>query len=331
MEVGKLPSDLLDKYIFKKAELNSVKRKEVRVRPSIGEDCAVLDMGQELLILSTDPITGACENIGKLLVNINANDIYSNGCEPVGLLITLLLPPDFNEAELSRLSEDIFSETEKAGLEVLGGHTEITDAVNRPVVSATVVGKSVNRKFIKTGGAKPGQDVIMTKYAALEGTSVLAADNEEKLLRLLPKTVIEKAKSLSDFLSVKTEGLIASEYGAAAMHDVTEGGILGACYEIAEGSGLGIEVYADRIPILEETKTICRLFGVNPLRLISSGSMVIAAYEGEKLAAALEKAGIKAAIIGKMTEEKDKCIIYKDKKEVLSEPEPDQIYSARLK
>ncbi|MCD8090845.1 MAG: AIR synthase family protein [Clostridiales bacterium] len=330
METGKLPSELLEKYIFKKSDSSSIKRKEVIVRPSIGEDCAVLDMGSEYLILSTDPITGACENIGRLLVNINANDIYSNGCEPIGLLITLLLPPNLTEEALATLSDQLFSETAKAGLEILGGHTEITDAVNRPVVSATVVGKSANRKFLKTGGAKAGQDVIMTKYAALEGTSILAADNEEKLLKILPREIIEKAKGFSNMLSVRTEGLTAPKYGAAAMHDVTEGGILGACYEIAESAGLGITVFADKIPVLEETKTICRIFNVNPLRLISSGSMLIAAPKGEALVSALKKEGINAAVIGKITE-KDKFVIYSGRKEVLGEPEPDQIYSARLK
>ncbi len=329
METGKLPSELLDKYIFKKAEFGGIKRKEVRVRPSVGEDCAVLDIGSELLILSTDPITGACENIGRLLVNINANDIYSSGCEPIGLLITLLLPPDFTEEALSALSSELFSETEKAGLEILGGHTEITDAVNRPVVSATVVGKSLNRKYVKTGGAEVGQDVIMTKYAALEGTSILAADNEEKLLKILPAEIIEKAKGFSRLLSVKKEGLTAPKYGATSMHDVTEGGILGACYETAEGSGVGITVYADKIPVLEETNIICRLFGVNPLRLISSGSMLITSYKGEELVRALKAEGINSAIIGKITE-KDKFVIYNGKKEVLGEPEADQIYSARL-
>ncbi|MCD8157836.1 MAG: AIR synthase family protein [Clostridiales bacterium] len=330
METGKLPSEMLEKYIFKKAKSNKAKRNEVIVRPSLGEDCAVLDMGNEFLILSTDPITGACENLGRLLVNINSNDIYSNGCEPIGLLITLLLPPDFKEEALSTLSDELFSETEKAGLEILGGHTEITDAVNRPVVSATVVGKSVNRNFIKTGGAEIGQDVIMTKYAALEGTSILAADNETALSEFLPKKTIEKAKSLSSLLSVRKEGLIAPKYGATSMHDVTEGGILGACYEIAEGSVVGITVYADNIPVLEETKEICRLFGINPLRLISSGSMLITAHNGERLVDALEKEGVRAEIIGKITE-KNKYIIYNNKKEVLGVPEPDQIYSARLK
>ncbi|MCC8015024.1 MAG: AIR synthase family protein [Eubacterium sp.] len=330
MKVGKLPSELLDKYIFEKSKNAQVGRKEVVLRPGVGEDCAVIDPGSEMLVISADPITGACENIGRLLVNVNANDIYSCGCVPFGLMITLLLPPDFSEEELDRLSTDIFNETKKAGLEVLGGHTEITDAVNRPVVSAAVVGKTINRKFVKTGGAAVGQDVVMTKYAALEGTAILAADNEEKLKGILPTEVIEKAKALSLSLSIRNEALKAAELGASSMHDITEGGVLGACFEAADSSNTGITVYADKIPILEETKEICSLFGVNPLRLISSGSLLICIDNGEKLVNALKKEGINAAVIGKITEG-EKTVIINNKREVLGEPRADEIYSARLK
>ncbi len=329
METGKLPSELLEKYIFSKSKKSSVRQKEVVVRPNIGEDCSILDLGNELLILSTDPITGACENIGKLLVNINANDVYSSGCLPIGLLITLLLPTDITEEMLKKISDDLFNAAEKAGLEILGGHTEITDAVVRPVVSATVVGKSLNRRYIKTSGAMPGQDVVMTKYAALEGTSILVCDNEDKLKSLLPSAVFERAKALSEMLSVKTEGLIGAEHGASSMHDVTEGGILGACYEIAEASGVGIDVYADKIPILDETRQICELFHVDPLRLISSGSMLIASFDGEGLVKKLEMAGVKGTIIGKITEG-EKKIISGNSCTPLGEPEADMIYKAYL-
>lgn len=329
MEIGKLSSELLERLIFNKVKECSVKRKEVVIRPDIGEDCAVADVGNEYVILSADPITGACENIGKLLVNINANDIYSCGGEPVGLLITLLLPPSITEGEIETLSNDIFSETAKAGLEVLGGHTEVTDCVNRPVVSAAIIGKSRRRKFIRTGGAEAGQDVIMTKWAGLEGTSVLANDYSKELERLIDGKTIEKAKSLDGLLSVKEEGLAAAEFGASAMHDVTEGGILGACYEIAERSHLGITVYESEIPVLEETLVICRLFNVNPLRLISSGSMVITCYDGEELVNLLESRGVKATVIGKMTNG-EKLIKRGDGFVPLTEPEPDHIYKAHL-
>ncbi len=329
METGKLPSDLLEKYIFDRSKKSPVRQREVIVRPNIGEDCSILDIGNELLILSTDPITGACENIGRLLVNINANDIYSSGCVPIGLLVTLLLPNDITEEGLKSISDDLFDEAEKAGLEILGGHTEITDAVVRPVVSATVVGKSVNRKYVKTGGAVLGQDVVMTKYAALEGTAILAGDNEKKLEELLPQEIIEKAKGFSEMLSVKTEGLIGAEYGASSMHDVTEGGILGACYEIAEASGTGIEVYADKIPILPETKRICELFHVDPLRLISSGSMLIACFDGSGLVQRLKNEGINASVIGKITDG-GKVIVSCGQRIPLGEPEADMIYKAYL-
>lgn len=328
MEIGKLPTRLLEELIFSKAKASSIRRDEVILRPHTGEDCSVLDMGSELVVLSTDPITGAAENIGTLLVNVNTNDIYSSGCIPVGLLITLLMPPDFSEKELKSLSDQLFEAAEEARLEILGGHTEITDAVNRPVVSATVIGKSINRRFIKTSGAIPGQDVIMTKYAGLEGTSILASDYEKKLD--LPNTTIERAKTLGSHLSIEREALISADFGATSMHDVTEGGILGACYEVAESSDVGITVFSEKIPVLDVTKDICSIFGIEPLRLISSGSLLITAFEGEKLISLLEGAGINASIIGRITENKEKLIINEKGSYPLSEPEPDHIYKAKL-
>lgn len=322
MNIGKLPNSLLEKIVIDPINNHSVNRKEVLLKPSIGEDCAALNLGENICLLSTDPITGAVADIGKLAVNINTNDIASSGGEPIGLMVTALLPASITEAEISHIITDLYKEAEKVNVAILGGHTEITDAVNKPVLSCTVVGKT--NKLIPSGGAKIGDSVIMTKYAAMEGTSIFASDKRDKL-KGIDSSIIEKAKNLGNSLSVIAEGRIGSELGANAMHDVTEGGILGACWEIADCSGVGIEVYEDKIPVLEETKIICNKLGVDYLRLISSGSMLIVCSNGDEMLSALKKAGIVASIIGKIVEE-GKWFISNGEKTVLDEPTSDELY-----
>lgn len=322
MKTGKLPNSLLDKIVIEPINKHSVKRKEVLLKPSIGEDCAALNMGENICLLSTDPITGAVENIGRLAIQINTNDIASSGGEPVGIMVTALFPPSVTEADISKIVEDLYVEAEKVNAAILGGHTEITDAVNKPVLSCTVIGKT--KKLIPSGGAKSGDSVVMTKYAGLEGTAIFAHDKSDKL-KNVNNPVIESAKKFSENLSVIKEGEIASKLGAHAMHDVTEGGILGACWEVADCAGLGVEVYCDNIPVKEETKIICGELGVDYLRLISSGSMLIVCDKGDEMVKALKNEGINASIIGKITEN-GRYIIKNGEKWELKEPEADELY-----
>lgn len=322
MKIGKLPNSVLGRIVIEPINKHSVDRREVLLKPSIGEDCAAVKLDDYICLLSTDPITGAVEDIGRLAININTNDIASSGGEPVGIMVTALLPPNITEEEIARIIEDLYSEAEKVNVAILGGHTEITDAVNKPVLSCTVIGKA--RKLIPSGGANVGDSVIMTKYAGIEGTAIFAADKVLKL-KNVPKNVLENARKLSSMLSVIKEGTVASKMGAHAMHDVTEGGILGACWEIASCAGKGIEVYADNIPIRDETKIICAELGANPLRLISSGSMVIVCDNQEEMLDALEKNGVKATVIGKIIPE-GMYIVENGVKSLLGEPDTDELY-----
>lgn len=322
MKIGKLPNSLLDKIVIEPINKHSVERSEVILKPSIGEDCSALNMGDNICLLSTDPITGAVENIGKLAIHINTNDIASSGGEPVGIMVTALFPPSVTENEISKIVTDLYVEAEKVNVVILGGHTEITDAVNKPVLSCTVIGKT--KKLIPSGGAKIGDSVVMTKYAAMEGTAIFASDKADKL-KNVDKSVIESAKKFSEDLSVIKEGQIAAGAGAHAMHDVTEGGILGACWEVADCAGLGVEVYCDSIPVKEETKIICGELGVDYLRLISSGSMIIACEKGEEMVMAIKDEGINAAVIGKITE-KGRYVVRNGERYELEEPGADELY-----
>ncbi len=324
MKIGKLPNDMLERLILEPIKKYAVQPKECITQPSVGEDCAALSLGDNICMLSADPITGATKDIGTLAVNINLNDIASAGGEIIGLMVTTLLPPAITEEEIAAIAENLYKSASDAGIAILGGHTEITDAVTRPVISCTAVGKG--KRFISSGGARVGDKVIMTKYAAIEGSSIIYADYKDFWADKLTEEEKAECSSLYSMLSVEREGKIAADLGATSMHDVTEGGILGACYEIAQCAGLGIRIDIDKIPVMPVTKKLCRACKINPLRLISSGSMLITAADGNNLVKVLEKEGIMATIIGEITE--NGCYITeKGEQRELTPPEADELYS----
>ena len=327
--IGKLPPEILEKIVMEPMQASRVKREDVILRPKTGEDCSAVDLGGEYCILSTDPITGAAKDVGYLAVQINCNDIYSSGAEPMGILLTVLLPPESEEALLEEMMSGAIRAAEERNIEILGGHTEVTDAVVKPVISAAVIGKTRNRKILSTGGAKAGQDVIMTKWAGTEGTAILAKEWEEGLRQYLTEEELQNAQAMKAYLSVGKESEIAFAYGATAMHDATEGGVLGAVWEVAECSGLGVDVFVEKIPVKEETKKICKAMGIDYLGLISSGTMIIAAENGERLAERLQEEGIAAAVIGKLTES-GRYMLVNDMRLPLAQPKSDALYEAKL-
>ena len=323
MKIGKIPESTLKKVIL---EQLGTKREEVLIGPGIGEDCAALKLKEgEVFVLSTDPITGAAEEAGRLAVHVTANDLISSGAEPIGLMLTVLLPPETKEKELRQLSSEVQEECRKLGIAVIGGHTEVTDAVRKPLISVTGVGKVKEDQLLSTNGARPGQDIIVTKYIGLEGTGIIAREQEDLLRKRFSGEFLDEAKACLEYVSVVPEGKIAGAY-ASAMHDITEGGIYGALWEVAQASGVGLEVTIEDIPVKQHTVELCEFFDLNPYQLISSGSMLITTDHGNALVRALEQEGIKASIIGRTTDSKDK-IIYRDGKAAsLEAPKQDELY-----
>lgn len=305
----------------------TTKRPEVIIGSSVGEDCgAIATEPDEILVMSTDPITGTAIDIGHLAVDITANDIASSGAEPFGILLTVLMPPDSTEAELKEIMTEISHSCDKLGIAVIGGHTEVTDVVNRPVVSVTGVGKAKKDSLILTSGARPGMDLVLTKWAGLEGTSIIASEKREELMKKFPQDFVDRAIGFSLLISVVNDGHIAAAEGAAAMHDVTEGGIFGALWEMGEASGVGLTVDIEKIPLRQETVEICDYFGIDPYCLIGSGSMLIAAENGGKIVDALLRAGINAAVIGHTNDSNDRVVHYDGQTRFLEPPEADEFH-----
>ncbi|MCM1566405.1 MAG: AIR synthase family protein [Dehalobacter sp.] len=325
MKEGKIPPELLKSLIFKNIK---VRREEVVLRPEIGEDCAAIDFGTHLCVISTDPITGAAKGAGALAIHISCNDVATSGVRPVGIMVTILAPPSASEEDIKIVMEDAGEAALKLGVEIIGGHTEVTSAVNRIVISTTALGKVSKDRIVRSSGAEVDDDVIMTKWAGLEGTSIIAADRKEELEGRLATADIKAAKSFIEKISVVEEGVAAGEFGANSMHDATEGGILGAAWEIAESSGKGIDIFIDKIPVREVTRKICDIYGIDPYRLISSGSMLITAKNGAKLVRILEGKGIPASIIGRVTPQ-SRNIIRGEAVFQLKPPDVDELFKAK--
>ena len=324
MKVGKVPEAVLKRSVLKQIRTN---RPEVLLGASVGEDCAAVALQEdEMFVLSTDPITGTAKDIGHLAIQITLNDLASAGAEPIGVMLTFLLPEKISEAKLRGMMEQAEAAAHAANVQIMGGHTEVTRVVNQPVISVVGVGKAKKGRLVSTAGARPGMDVVVTKWIGLEGTSIIAKEREEELLGRYPKALVDTAKGFDAYLSVLPEARIAVEAGVGAMHDVTEGGIFGALWEMAESAGVGLEIDLKKIPIRQETVEVCEFFDVNPYELISSGSMLMAASDGNGLVRALTAANIPAVCVGKVTEGNDRVLLSGEERRFLEPPKADELY-----
>lgn len=324
MKIGKVPEAVL-----KRSVLNQIhtRREEVLLGASVGEDCAAVAVAEdEMLVMSTDPITGTVQDIGELAIQITVNDLASAGAEPIGVMLTVLLPERVSEQKMRHMMAQAEAACARVHVQIMGGHTEVTKAVNQPLISVVGVGKAKKGKLVSTAGARPGMDIIMTKWIGLEGTSILAKEKERELRTRFSQFFLDQAKAFDQLLSVLPEASIAIQHGVAAMHDVTEGGIFGALWEMAEASGVGLEIDLKKIPIRQETVELCEYFDINPYELISSGCMLMAAADGNTIVRELEKSGIHAVVTGKATEGNDRVLYAAEERRFLEPPKADELY-----
>lgn len=300
MITGKLNWDTLKKLL---EENQGAIRKEVVKGGAVGEDCAVLSLGREKLVLSTDPVTAATEDVGHIAFHININDVATTGAKPLGIMVTILAPRDSSLEDIEKVMGEISREAKAKDVMIMGGHTEVTDAVNRMIVSITAIGTmDQGDEVIHTGGAKVHDKIIVTKSLGLEGTSILVKDFPAKAAEVLSEKEMESAKAYSKELSVLKEGRLLKNL-ASSMHDITEGGVLGALWEVKEAAGKGFLVDYEALPIRDITKKLCAHFEIDPLRLISSGSMLITVKDGDEALRILREHGVDARVIGEVTEE----------------------------
>lgn len=326
MKIGKLPEQVLIRSVLKQIKH---RRDEVLIGPGVGLDCAALELGEgEALVLSTDPITGTVKDLGRHCIHITANDLAASGAEPLGVMLTVLLTEETEEAEVKKMMAEAEEACKELNMEILGGHTEITDVVKQPLITVTGVGKIKKERLLNQVQAKPNLDVVITKWIGLEGTSILAKEREEDLLKTFSPAFVNTAKGFDQYLSVVPEGRIASDMGASAMHDITEGGVFGALWELASAGNVGLEIDLKAIPIRQETVEVCEHFDANPYQIMSSGSMMIAIQDGAALVRALKAEGIEASVVGRTTKGRDKILRNGQEIRYLDRPQPDELYKA---
>jgi len=321
MKAGKVPSEILKRLVYP----HLGRRNDVLLHAHLGEDCAAIAFGEWAAVVTTDPITGTQRHLGRFAMHVACNDLATTGAEPVAVLLTLLLRDGASTQELEMIMQEAGTAASILGVEIVGGHTEVTAGLMQTIAVMMAIGRAPKGKLISASGGAPGQTLILTKGAGIEGTAILATDLADYLNDKLGDQLVARAQDFIHRISVVPEGQIAARAGAAAMHDVTEGGVLAGAWEIAEASGCGVELWADHVPILPETAAICGALDVNPLALIGSGAMLIATAGPTETLGALSEAGIPATPIGILTAH-ERTIIRSKSRAPLVPPERDELW-----
>ncbi len=316
---GKANLEELRRYVFNRT---GAKRKDVLMGPKYGEDTGAVSIGDEVLVVNSDPIVYAADRIGLLGVNIASNDIAASGAEPKWLTNTIFLPDD-NEEDLDIITKQISDEAERKGISIIGGHSEYVEDISRPIISMTCLGTTNN--YISTSGAKPGDYIILTKGAGIEGTGIIATDFKEEIRGEVSGEIISRAVSRLNDLSVLEDSRVLRDY-ASSMHDPTEGGLIDGLLELANASGVELRVKRNNIIVPEETRELCSVMGVDPLKIFSSGAL-IATVPKEKARKALKEVvniGMDASVIGEVESGSPKLDI---DGEIFEESIKDDLYS----
>jgi hydrogenase maturation factor len=278
---------------------------DVIVGPGVGRDAAAVAIGDSILVLKSDPITFASRGAARYLVSINGNDLACLGATPRWLLVTGLFPVGTPAREIEAMFAELAEVTAEANIALVGGHTEITSAVNRPVLVGMLAGETTPARLLKPGKAAAGDLLVVSRPISIEGTALLASELEGLLEREVGVDVVARAKELlvQPGLSVAPDADIAFRASEIhAMHDPTEGGISTGARELAEASGLAAQVHLDRILIMPETTAIANALGIDPLGMLASGSLLVAVPKRDvrALLSAWEAVGARPAVIGKL-------------------------------
>ena len=303
LPTGKLDVQLLRKLLKQYA----IADERVLLGPGVGEDAAAIKLGDRVLVLATDPITFATDEIGYYSVVVNANDVATTGAVPAWYTVTILLPEkEASEKQVDNIFHQIHAACEKFNVSIIGGHTEVTHGLDRPILVGQMMGEVQKEGLVTTAGAESGDLILLSKGICIEGTSVIAREKEADLSSLgIDQNVVERSQSFlfDPGISVVEEARLAHETGGVhAMHDPTEGGLANGLHELAMAAGVAIEVEMARIPIYEESRVLCEAFGLNPLGVIASGALLVTASppDAKRILERAEGEGVAMIRIGRI-------------------------------
>ena len=338
MRIGKITENALKRSVLKqmRTEYKGIES------AAVGTDCAFSNDKKTFSAICT--VTADVSDAGFYAVAKTANSLLAQGIEPDHVTLSILLPAEAEEKSLKMIVRDALEAAKMCGTVYAGGHTEVTAAVNRAIVTATAVGterldaSKAEGAGGRNAGAKPGQErgvspkpragqsLVLTKWIALEGTSMLAKEKKTELSTRYPVPFIEEAESFKELLDIRKETEIISAFGEVSVHDLSSGGVFAALWEMAERAGCGLEVDLKKIPLRQETIEVCEFFEINPYQLMSGGALLLATEDGKALVRVLEEAEIPACIIGTLTEGNDRVIINDDEQRFLELPQADEIH-----
>ncbi|MCR5735262.1 MAG: AIR synthase family protein [Lachnospiraceae bacterium] len=323
MKIGKVPEKVLKRSILKQIKHNGT---DFSDSISGGRDCALFIPGDSKMVaLTTDPEISINDDMAYLSVINAVNNLAAAGAEPAGIMLTLLLPEGTEEAVLKKIVSDTVKVCEIFSIELAGGHTEITKAVTAPVFNVTGIGRIPGKSDKRMSGARPEDDIVITKWIGLKGTYLIADRYRKELAARFSQRFIDEALQFKDRLCVLPEAMTASGYGITSMHDASSGGIFAALWELGRIEKKGLTCDLKKIPIRQETVEICEFFGINPYELDAAGSMLFTAENGKELVKALNASGIYASLAGKITDNNDRVIINGEEKRFLEPPSKDEL------
>ena len=321
MKVGKVSESVLKRSVLKQIKS---KNSQVKSGAGVGADCAIFSCGTTLLASCIQAAAVAVPADIRYVIIKAAGGVACSGAVPEMVQLSLLLPEETDEGLLKQYEAMADSAAAELGMEIAGGHTEVTGAVKAVCVTVQVTG-TIPGGGLKPGGAKPGQDIVVSKWVGLEGSARLAAKYADRLSGRYPYHMIEEAAAFKRYLSIVPEAATAIKSNVSAMHDLSGGGIFAALWELAESAGVGLTIDLKKIPIRQETIEVCEFFGISPYELLSGGALLMATDDGEGLVQALETEHIPATVIGKITDSNDRVVINEDEKRFLERPGTDEI------
>ncbi len=321
MQIGKASYNVLNRSILRPIHTRG---SQILRGSGVGIDGSALRIAEDgAFVIATGSMILKSEQTPRYVIYRVANDLAASGAKLEMIQVSLILPISMSEQKLNHWMKKMDQVCAELDATITGGHTTVSPAVTMPILSVTGMGREC---YFIPQKAKPGMDLVMTKYTGIEGTVLIAMEKEEELHTRYTYDFLHGAKWMINYLSAVPEAAVAGQHGVTAMHNLSEGGVLGALWELTDGAQTGMEVYFKDIPICQETVEICEFFGLNPYQLLSGGSMLMAAEDGNALVKTLEKEGIHAAVIGTLTDKKERVLLNGEECRYLDRPKPDEIY-----